>query len=62
MVLIQNRIPNKGKQRPADLVDPKNDALREMLKNAEYALDNADDVVNLDEEDDNDTGPASDSE
>ncbi|RPB21930.1 ankyrin [Terfezia boudieri ATCC MYA-4762] len=57
------RILNKGKQRAVDLVDPRNKALREMLQKAEYAIANAGDVVNMDDNDDDvGHGSASDSE
>ncbi|RPB15339.1 ankyrin repeat protein-like protein [Morchella conica CCBAS932] len=52
------RIRNKQKQRPIDIVDPRDTKLREILQRAEYAMTVGNDVV---DDDDND-GPASDSD
>ncbi|KAL8801507.1 MAG: hypothetical protein Q9182_004410 [Xanthomendoza sp. 2 TL-2023] len=56
------RIRNKAKQKPVDLVDPKNKHLREVLQKAEYSMTVGDDVVVLDPKDEGPTGSASDSE
>lgn len=55
-----NRIRNKQKQRPMDIVDPRDTKLREVLQRAEYAMTAGNDVVADDDDDDN--GPASDSD
>lgn len=55
-----NRIRNKQKQRPIDIVDPRDTKLRAVLQRAEYAMTAGNDVVADDDDDDN--GPASDSE
>lgn len=54
------RIRNKSKQKPMDLVDPRNKELRAVLQKAEFAMMAGDDVVNGEEE--GLTGSASDSE
>lgn len=55
-----NRIRNKQKQRPIDIVDPRDTKLREILQRAEYAMTAGNDVVA--DDDDDDHGPASDSD
>lgn len=55
-----NRIRNKHKQRPIDIVDPRDTKLREILQRAEYAMTAGNDVVA--DDDDDDHGPASDSD
>lgn len=55
-----NRIRNKQKQRPIDIVDPRDTKLRGVLHRAEYAMTAGNDVVADDDDDDN--GPASDSD
>ena len=58
-----DRIQNKAKLKPFELVDPRNTGLRSILQNAEYAVDAGADVVDRDAEDDEGpTGSASDSE
>ena len=58
-----NRIRNKAKLKPMELVDPRNTELRATLQKAEFAQMAGNDVVNDDEEeDDGPTGSASDSE
>ena len=54
------RIRNKAKQRPIDLVDPRNTELRSVLQKAEMAILAGDDVV--DEDDDEPDGPGSESD
>ncbi|KAL0632992.1 hypothetical protein Q9L58_008150 [Maublancomyces gigas] len=54
------RIRNKQKQRPIDIVDPRDTKLRGVLQRAEYAMTAGDDLVADDDEDDH--GPASDSD
>ncbi|KAF8418205.1 hypothetical protein EV426DRAFT_343596 [Tirmania nivea] len=56
------RILNKGKQRASDLVDPRNQGLIDRLLKAEYTIANADDVVDLDHEEDAGHNSASDSD
>lgn len=56
-----NRIRNKQKQRPIDIVDPRDTKMRAVLQRAEYAMTAGNDVV-ADDDDDDDNGPASDSE
>lgn len=58
--LRTNRIRNKQKQRPIDIVDPRDTKLRGILQRAEYAMTAGNDVVADDDDDDN--GPASDSD
>lgn len=58
--LRTNRIRNKQKQRPIDIVDPRDTTLRGILQRAEYAMTAGNDVVADDDDDDN--GPASDSD
>lgn len=58
---VGDRIRNKAKLRPIDLVDPRNAELRGMLQKAELALMAGGDVVDEDEDDDR-GGPASDSD
>ena len=53
------RIRNKAKLKPAELVDPRNTELREVLRKGEVAMMMGGDVV---QEDDGPTGSASDSE
>lgn len=55
------RVRNKAKLKPAELVDPRNGDLRTTLSTAEYAQIAGDDVVD-EEEEDEDAGPASDSD
>lgn len=55
-----DRIRNKAKLKPFELVDPRNTELRSTLQKAEFALMAGDDVVGQDEE--GPTGSASDSE
>lgn len=57
------RMRNKAKQKPMDLVDPRNASLKSTLERAEYAILAGDDVVHEEEDDANgDGGSASDSE
>ncbi|KAI5781662.1 hypothetical protein DFH27DRAFT_307399 [Peziza echinospora] len=56
------KVRNKLGQRPVDLVDPRNKALKEVLDQAEYKMDEGDDVVNEDEDDDGSAGSGSESE
>lgn len=53
------RIRNKAKLRPIDLADPRNDALRNALRKAEYSITVGDDVVQ-DDSDDQGAGSGSD--
>lgn len=55
-----DRIRNKQKQRPIDIVDPRDKNLREILQRAEYAMTVGNDLVA--DDDDDDHGPASDSD
>lgn len=55
-----DRIRNKQKQRPIDIVDPRDTKLRGVLQRAEYAMTAGNDLVADDDEDDH--GPASDSD
>lgn len=58
-----NRIRNKAKLKPFELVDPRNTELRSTLQKAEFAMMAGDDVVGRDGEDEQGpTGSASDSE
>ena len=61
-----DRIRNKAKLRPVDLVDPANDGLRMALRKAEYAIMAGDDIVPAGDHDDahaaGDAGSASDPE
>ncbi|KAL8866505.1 MAG: hypothetical protein Q9174_006265 [Haloplaca sp. 1 TL-2023] len=41
------RIRNKAKLKPAELVDPKNEALRDVLARAEYSMMAGDDVIHV---------------
>ena len=62
-VLLPNRIRNKAKLKPFELVDPRNTELRSTLQKAEFAMMAGDDVVGRDGEDEEGpTGSASDSE
>lgn len=56
-----NRIRNKAKLKPAELVDPRNTELIATLQKAEFAMMAGDDVVG-EEEQEGPTGSASDSE
>ena len=56
-----NRVRNKAKMKPADLVDPANTELRSMLRRAEYVMIAGDDIVR-DDDDDVNGGSASDSD
>ncbi|PUU77036.1 hypothetical protein B9Z19DRAFT_1087007 [Tuber borchii] len=56
------RIRNKAKQRPIDIVDPRDTKLRFVLQNAEYAMTAGDDVVQESDDEGGDGGSASDSE
>lgn len=59
----ENRIRNKAKLRPFDLVDPRNTDLRQTLQKAEFAYMAGDDVVEENgDEHESATGSASDSE
>lgn len=53
------RVRNKAKLKPVELVDPRNTALREVLRKGEVAMMMGGDVV---EEDDGPTGSGSDSD
>ena len=55
------RIRNKAKLKPMDLVDPRNQKLRDLLQKAEFTFLAGDDVVQ-DDDDRGPTGSASDSE
>ena len=57
-----DRIRNKAKLRPVDLVDPANDGLRMALRKAEYAIMAGDDIVDDDAHAAEDAGSASDPE
>jgi hypothetical protein len=57
---VEDRIRNKGKLRPIDLVDPRNAELRAVLQKAELAMLAGDDVVDEDEEEPD--GPGSESD
>ena len=60
---LENRIRNKAKLKPLELVDPRNTELRSTLQKAEFAMMAGDDVVDQDGEDEQGpTGSASDSE
>ena len=60
---MENRIRNKAKLKPLELVDPRNTELRSTLQKAEFAMMAGDDVVDRDGEDEQGpTGSASDSE
>ena len=62
-MLAKNRIRNKAKLKPFELVDPRNTELRSTLQKAEFAMMAGADVVDADAEDDQGpTGSASDSE
>ena len=62
-VLRNNRIRNKAKLKPMELVDPRNTELRGVLQKGEFAMMAGNDVVDEDnEEDDGPTGSASDSD
>jgi len=54
------RIRNKAKLKPLELVDPRNTELRGILQKGEFAMTAGDDVVQ--EDDDDPTGSASDSD
>lgn len=59
------RLRNKGKMKPVELVEPRNEALKDFLRRAEFALiEGEDGIVDEDDEDDVRDGPgsASDSE
>lgn len=56
------RVRNKARQKPIDLVDPRNTGLKSTLERAEYAVLAGDDVVNEDDDANGDGGSASDSE
>ena len=61
--LRNDRIRNKAKLKPMELVDPRNTELRGVLQKGEFAMMAGDDVVDGDgEEEDGATGSASDSE
>lgn len=55
-----NRIRNKTKLRPIDLVDPRNKELRTLLQKAEFTIMAGNDVV--EEDDEGGDGPPSDSD
>ena len=55
------RIQSKGLRTPFQIVDPKNQGLRDMLKKAEVTLMAGNDIIDEDEDDD-DVGPPSDSD
>ena len=61
-----NRIKNKAKLKPLELVDPRNKDLRAMLQKAEFTLMAGDDVVAVDDDEEDEVhggaGSASDSE
>ena len=60
---MENRIRNKAKLKPLELVDPRNTELRSTLQKAEFAMMAGNDVVDRDGEDEQGpTGSASDSE
>ena len=60
---LKNRIRNKAKLKPLELVDPRNAELRSTLQKAEFAMMAGNDVVDQDGEDEQGpTGSASDSE
>jgi DNA-directed RNA polymerase subunit F len=54
------RIRNKAKLKPIELVDPRNEELRSILRKGEFAMMAGGDVV--EEDDDGPTGSASDSD
>jgi ankyrin repeat protein len=54
------RIRNKAKLKPLELVDPRNTELRSILQKGEFAMQAGGDVV--EEDDDEPTGSASDSD
>lgn len=56
------RIRNKAKLKSFELVDPRNTELRTILQKAEFATMAGNDVVDDDEDDEDPTGSASDSE
>lgn len=61
--LRKDRIRNKAKLKPMELVDPRNTELRGVLQKGEFAMMAGDDVVDGDGgEEDGATGSASDSE
>lgn len=60
-----NRIRNKAKLKPSELVDPRNTELKATLQKAEFAMMAGADVVDVDQDDGQQGGPtgsASDSE
>ena len=59
--IYADRIRNKAKLKPMELVDPRNTELRNILQKAEFALMAGADVV-VDDDDEDDGGPASDSD
>lgn len=62
-LMCYDRIRNKAKLRPIDLVDPRNTDLRRVLQKAEMTMLAGDDVVQADDEEDAaGAGSASDSE
>ncbi|RPA95006.1 ankyrin [Choiromyces venosus 120613-1] len=56
------RIRNKAKQRPIDIVDPRDTKLRAVLQKAEYAMTAGDDIVQESDDEGDDGESASDSE
>ncbi|CUS12820.1 unnamed protein product [Tuber aestivum] len=56
------RIRNKAKQRPIDIVDPRDTELRVALQKAEFAVTAGGDVVPESDDEEGDGGSASDSE
>ncbi|PWW74417.1 ankyrin [Tuber magnatum] len=56
------RIRNKAKQRPIDIVDPRDTELRTLLQNTEYVMTAGNDVVEESDDEGGDGGSASDSE
>lgn len=62
-LMCYDRIRNKAKLRPIDLVDPRNTDLRRVLQKAEMTMLAGDDIVQADDEEDAaGAGSASDSE
>lgn len=57
------RIRNKGKLKPVDVVDPRNEALRDTLRRAEVVLVEGESLLDVDAgEEEGGNGPPSDSE
>lgn len=59
---VYDRIRNKAKLRPIDLVDPRNTELRAILQKAEFTMLAGDDIVQEDDDDEAGGNSASDSE